>query len=67
MQLLNLKLSITVSEDPAESAEDKEKKEDEHFKKVYRQWKGINEKDKDDTYKVIPKFYFKVSPMDNLI
>ena len=35
-------------------------KEDEHFQKVYENWKGTKTKNKDITYKVIPKFYFKV-------
>lgn len=37
-----------------------EKIEDEYFKKMYEQWKGVKAKDNDATYKVIPKFYFKV-------
>lgn len=30
------------------------------FQKIYKQWKGTKAEDKDLTYKVIPKFYFKV-------
>lgn len=41
-------------------SEENEKKEDEYFQKIYEQWKGAKAKDKDLTYKVIPKFYFKV-------
>lgn len=44
-----------------ENYEDNEKKEDEYFQKIYQQWKGVKAKDNvDSTYKVIPKFYFKV-------
>lgn len=42
-----------------ENSEEFEKKEDEYFQKMYQQWKGVKAKD-DSTYKVIPKFYFKV-------
>lgn len=41
-------------------SEENEKKEDEYFQKIYEQWKGAKAKNKDLTYKVIPKFYFKV-------
>lgn len=40
--------------------EESEKIEDEYFQEIYDQWKGTKAKDKDLTYKVIPKFYFKV-------
>lgn len=44
-----------------ENSEDNEKKEDEYFEKIYQQSKGVKAKDNvDSTYKVIPKFYFKV-------
>lgn len=43
-----------------EQLEENEKKEDEYFQKIYEKWKGTKAKDKDLTYKVIPKFYFKV-------
>jgi hypothetical protein len=43
------------------NSEDNERKEDEYFQKMYQQWKGVKAKDNvDSTYKVIPKFYFKV-------
>lgn len=42
------------------NSEENEKKEDEYFRKMYDQWKGMKAKDNDSTYKVIPKFYFKV-------
>lgn len=48
-------LCVTANESPQEA----EKREDEYFQKMYQQWKGVKEKD-DSTYKVIPKFYFKV-------
>lgn len=47
-------------------SEKNEQKEDEYFQKIYEQWKGAKAKDKDLTYKVIPKFYFKVIYMNNL-
>lgn len=56
--LLNVWLS--VANDATASAEEKEKQEDEYFRKVYAEWKGVDAKDTDNTYKVIPKFYFKV-------
>lgn len=37
-----------------------QQEEDEYFKKFYNQWKGTKATDKDHSYKVIPKFYFKV-------
>jgi len=40
--------------------EEIEKDEDEYFQKMYQQWKGMKDKDNDPTYKIIPKFYFKV-------
>lgn len=43
----------------ASSAEENERREDECFQKMYQQWKGVRAKE-DSTYKVIPKFYFKV-------
>lgn len=43
----------------AENSQEDEKREDEYFQKMYQQWKGVKAKD-DSTYKVIPKFYFKV-------
>lgn len=42
-----------------ENSQEDEKMEDEYFQKMYQQWKGVKAKD-DSTYKVIPKFYFKV-------
>lgn len=42
-----------------ENSQEDEKKEDEYFQKMYQQWKGVKAKN-DSTYKVIPKFYFKV-------
>lgn len=42
-----------------ENSEQDERREDEYFQKMYQQWKGVKAKD-DSTYKVIPKFYFKV-------
>lgn len=45
----------------SENSEDNEKREDEYFQKMYQQWKGVKAKTNvDSTYKVIPKFYFKV-------
>lgn len=41
------------------NSQEDEKKEDEYFQKMYQQWKGVKTKN-DCTYKVIPKFYFKV-------
>lgn len=44
-----------------ENSVENERKEDEYFQKMYEQWKGVKAKDNvDSTYKVIPKFYFKV-------
>lgn len=40
--------------------EENDRQEDDKFQKVYKKWKGTDVKDKDVTYKVIPKFYFKV-------
>lgn len=40
--------------------EENEKNEDEYFERMYQQSKGIKAKNNDSTYKVIPKFYFKV-------
>lgn len=42
------------------SVEQNEHQEDKYFQKIYEQWKGAKATDKDITYKVIPKFYFKV-------
>ena len=50
----------SVSAEDSQSSLEKEKQEDEHFQKVYEKWKGIDTKITDQTYKVIPKFYFKV-------
>lgn len=50
--------NIVVTADENSQEED-EKREDEYFQKMYQQWKGMKAKD-DSTYKVIPKFYFKV-------
>jgi hypothetical protein len=49
-----------VSNDSIEDEDEKERIEDQHFQTVYGKWKGANAKDTDITYKVIPKFYFKV-------
>lgn len=57
MYLLYEKCNILVVE---EKLEGNEQKEDQYFQKIYEQWKGAKAKDKDVTYKVIPKFYFKV-------
>lgn len=40
--------------------QENEMKEDKHFQEMYEQWKGVKTKDNDVTYKIIPKFYFKV-------
>ncbi|XP_017761965.1 PREDICTED: actin-binding protein anillin-like [Eufriesea mexicana] len=48
-------------------SEDNEKREDEYFQKIYEQWKGAKAKDKDLTYKVIPKFYFKLPKEDEIL
>ncbi|XP_066591199.1 serine/threonine-protein phosphatase 2A regulatory subunit B'' subunit gamma-like [Prorops nasuta] len=34
--------------------------EDKYFQDTYNNWKGCKAKDKDFTYKIIPKFYFKL-------
>lgn len=40
---------------------DNERREDEYFRKMYEEWKDVKAfKDSDSTYRVIPKFYFKV-------
>lgn len=43
-----------------ENFAENERKEDKYFQKMYEQWKGVKAKDSDSTYKIIPKFYFKV-------
>lgn len=43
-----------------ENSMENERRENEYFQKMYEQWKGVKAKDNDSTYKVIPKFYFKV-------
>lgn len=43
-----------------------EEKEDEYFKKMYQQWKGVKARD-NDTYKIIPKFYFKLPKEDEIL
>ena len=40
-------------------AEELESEETELFKKLYVEWKGVDQ-EKDPNYKAIPKFYFKV-------
>lgn len=40
--------------------QESEKYEEQHFQTVYKQWKGTKAQDSDVTYKIIPKFYFKV-------
>lgn len=52
------KLRRAVAAD--ENSQKDEKREDEYFQKMYQQWKGVKAKDDSQTYKVIPKFYFKV-------
>ncbi|RLU27401.1 hypothetical protein DMN91_001205 [Ooceraea biroi] len=47
--------------------EESEKSEDEYFQKIYQQWKGIKAKNDDSTYKVIPKFYFKLPKEDEIL
>lgn len=35
--------------------------EDKYFQKFLKEWKGVDPKEEEDeTYKVIPKFYYKV-------
>ncbi|XP_015592410.1 serine/threonine-protein phosphatase 2A regulatory subunit B'' subunit gamma isoform X3 [Cephus cinctus] len=44
-----------------------ENKEDKYFQKAYEEWKGLRAEDKDATYKVIPKFYFKLPKEDEIL
>jgi len=53
---VQINIYLTADKNPEEI----EKDEDEYFQKMYQQWKGIKDKDNDPTYKIIPKFYFKV-------
>ncbi|XP_011494635.1 PREDICTED: serine/threonine-protein phosphatase 2A regulatory subunit B'' subunit gamma-like [Ceratosolen solmsi marchali] len=64
--LRNYIASKKLSNDPAEDENEMERREDQHFQAVYGKWKGADAKDTDITYKVIPKFYFKI-PKENEI
>ncbi|XP_044727195.1 serine/threonine-protein phosphatase 2A regulatory subunit B'' subunit gamma-like [Chrysoperla carnea] len=41
--------------------------EDEQFQKLYKNWKGTLPEDVDETYKVIPKFYFKLPKHNEIL
>ncbi|XP_014484205.1 PREDICTED: serine/threonine-protein phosphatase 2A regulatory subunit B'' subunit gamma-like isoform X2 [Dinoponera quadriceps] len=50
-----------------ENSAENERREDTYFQKMYEQWKGVKAKDNDSTYKVIPKFYFKLPKEDEVL
>lgn len=59
-------MRCTVSADE-NSPEENEKKEDKYFRRIYQQWKGAKARDNDATYKIIPKFYFKLPKEDEIL
>ncbi|XP_033208559.1 serine/threonine-protein phosphatase 2A regulatory subunit B'' subunit gamma-like isoform X2 [Belonocnema kinseyi] len=67
MELTKLLRKCALVNKSEEKAKENEKKEDEHFQYVYAKWKGTNMKDKDPTYRVIPKFYFKLPKDDEIL
>ncbi|XP_014204516.1 serine/threonine-protein phosphatase 2A regulatory subunit B'' subunit gamma [Copidosoma floridanum] len=69
MELASLLRNCVVSKKLADETirnteEDNEKIEDEYFQKFYKDWKGADPKEENETYKVIPKFYFKIPNAD---
>ncbi|XP_076622362.1 serine/threonine-protein phosphatase 2A regulatory subunit B'' subunit gamma-like isoform X2 [Colletes latitarsis] len=67
MELETIFRKCAVVNKSEEKLEKNEQKEDQYFKKIYEQWKGAKAKDKDLTYKVIPKFYFKLPKEDEIL
>lgn len=49
-----------AAEEKKPDPEEVEKKEEKYFDEFYQKWKGTKAEDNDFTYKIIPKFYFKV-------
>ncbi|KMQ88599.1 serine threonine-protein phosphatase 2a regulatory subunit b subunit gamma [Lasius niger] len=68
MELEALLRNCALAKKPDEnSPEENEKKEDKYFRRIYQQWKGAKARDNDATYKIIPKFYFKLPKEDEIL
>ncbi|KAF7998211.1 hypothetical protein HCN44_009609 [Aphidius gifuensis] len=60
-----LQKAANVSDEKLNQA-DIEKQEENYFNEYYKKWKGTKAEDNDFTYKIIPKFYFKL-PKDEIL
>ncbi|KAK0178320.1 hypothetical protein PV328_002280 [Microctonus aethiopoides] len=67
MELKALLSSIAESDREKKDAAEIEKEEEKNFETFYREWKGSKAEDNDTTYKVIPKFYFKLPKEDEIL
>ncbi|KAG8041784.1 hypothetical protein G9C98_007088 [Cotesia typhae] len=67
MDLKSLLLKYSQSKQVEKDSAEIEKEEDKYFQSFYRQWKGTTAEDNDATYKVIPKFYFKLPREDEIL
>ncbi|XP_072754292.1 serine/threonine-protein phosphatase 2A regulatory subunit B'' subunit gamma-like [Anoplolepis gracilipes] len=66
MELKNLLRKCALVKKPTNNSQNEEK-EDKYFQSMYQQWKGVKAKDNDNTYKIIPKFYFKLPKEDEIL